>query len=214
MRTQENAGRFHQRFSIQLGRYPPSKSFADRVSYRLAEQPIAIRSRKCIEPRMKIITHDSGILHRHICWKFRIQRTHEIRVGVGPVYANRGNLPRRVNAGICSAGEEDRSSFPSDYVQGFFQFTLYGSSLRLTLTSVEIRAIVSKSQLVTCHIGWWRAVYRSLPAFNRQQQTIILPPVPKLPFQLNHPCEVPVSTCGYIHRCDSQSEERSHRTIA
>ncbi len=83
-----------------------------------------------------------------------IQRADELFVRVRPVEVARGNLSRRVNARIRPSGHEDRASRPSQFAQGFFELTLHRALVRLPLASEKVRAVVGKSQLVTCHVQW------------------------------------------------------------
>src|SRR6266498_4995594 len=91
------------------------------------------------------------LMHSHIGGQSSIQCVDEVVVRVGPVKVKRGNLTHRVNAIVCSPGHHDRTSSPPNFAQGPFEFTLHRSGFCLPLTSEKVRAVVGKSQLITCH---------------------------------------------------------------
>jgi hypothetical protein len=100
---------------------------------------------------MELCMNHPCLMDSHVGGQRSIQRPEEFLVSVGPVKVERGNLSCRVNAGIGSPGHKDRASRPAQLAQGFFKLTLYRSALRLPLASEKVRAVVGKSQLVTCH---------------------------------------------------------------
>src|SRR5687768_11378691 len=89
--------------------------------------------------------------NRHVGGQSCVQSADEIAVRMRPVKVNRSNLTRRVNAGIRSPCKNDQAPGPSQFEQGFFEFTLHRSGFCLPLASEKVRAVVDKSQLVTCH---------------------------------------------------------------
>jgi hypothetical protein len=91
-------------------------------------------------------------VNRQIGWQSSIESTDEFFLRMRPVQVKGGNLSSGVNARIRPPGQDDRVSCPSQLAQGFFQLTLYRSKIRLPLASEKIRAVVSESQLVTCHV--------------------------------------------------------------
>src|SRR5215208_7676087 len=94
---------------------------------------------------------DTCVVHRHIGRQCSIQRPKEVPFRVRPVQVNCRDLSQRVNASIRAPGHQDRSPGPSQLAQSLFKFALNRSFFCLSLASVKIRAIVGKSQLVTCH---------------------------------------------------------------
>lgn len=151
MRAEYRLRGFLQQFVVESVIHSPRKPFTDWVSQRVAKQLVTIRPRGCVETRMKIIAGDSRVPDRNIAGQFRVQRADEFVVGVSPVEVARGNLPRRMNAGVRPPREERRTIRPSESAQSLFKFALHRAFLRLPLASEEVRAVVGKSQLVTCH---------------------------------------------------------------
>jgi hypothetical protein len=117
----------------------------------------------------------------------------------------RGNLSRRVNAGIRPPGHEYRAPGPSQLVRAFSSSPCTVPACRrgLPLASEKIRAVVGKSQLVTCHCSSDRAFAQNDTYYS------ILQPVPKSPFQPNHPCGVRAS----IHGCSRRAVGKAGRDL-
>lgn len=152
MRAEYRLRGFLQQLVVESMINSPRKPFTDWVSQRIAKQLVTIRPRGCVEARMKIIAGDLRIPHRNVAGQFRVQRADEFVVGVSPVEFARRNLSRRMNAGVGPPREERRTIRPSESAQSLFQFALHRPLFRLPLASEEVRAVVGKSQLVTCHL--------------------------------------------------------------
>ena len=68
---------------------------------------------------------------------------------------NIGNLLMRVNTRVCPAGTEDVHIMIEQFLKGFLKLALNGPKIRLDLPSMEIRAVIGKSQLEVPHsIGY------------------------------------------------------------
>jgi hypothetical protein len=100
---------------------------------------------------MKLFVYHPGLMNSHVGGQRGVQGTEQILFRMRPVEVSRSNLSRCMNAGVRSPGQQHRVSRPSQFPKGFFKLTLDRSFARLPLASEKIRAVVGKSQLVTCH---------------------------------------------------------------
>lgn len=72
--------------------------------------------------------------------------------GVWPIQVEGDHLSLGVHTGIGAPCREDGPLLPIQAAQTGFNLALDGTGSSLALEALEVRAIVSKYQLVTCHL--------------------------------------------------------------
>jgi glycosyltransferase involved in cell wall biosynthesis len=117
---------------------------------------------------------------------------------------NVGNLPMRVNTGVCAAGTEDVHFMIEELLKSFLKLALNGTKIRLDLPSMEIRAVIGKSQLEVPHsIGYsmWIGVSAMPPitatiiTFNEEDRIV--------------ECLASLSCCDEVIVVDSGSTDKT-----
>jgi hypothetical protein len=68
-----------------------------------------------------------------------------------PFQVEGSHLSGSVNTSIGAAGQQNRPILPAEFPQACFENALNCPSIRLTLRSEELSAIVGENNFVTCH---------------------------------------------------------------
>src|SRR5688572_33245808 len=102
---------------------------------------------------MEPCMYNPCILYSHINRQSSIQCPGQISLSMRPIQIKCNHLPRCVNTCICPPRHDYRALGPSQFGQGFFEFTLNRSWVCLSLASEKVCAIIGKSQFVTYHLA-------------------------------------------------------------
>ena len=138
-------------FKIRNRAQAPSVSFRQRLTNRMNQDPVTVRSRNRVAPGIEIGPDPFGVLDRDLGREADVQRPNQRRRRMIPTKARRNNLPTGVNAAVGPSRAPDRRPRPTDRAERFLKLPLDRSDAGyLALEALERRSIVRDCKFVMC----------------------------------------------------------------
>ena len=151
MRPEEYSSGLPELFEIRDRAQAPSASFRQRLTNRMNQDPVPVRSRNRVAPGIEIGPDPLSVLNRDLWRETDVQRRDQRRGRMGPTKPGRNNLPTGMNAAVGPSRAADRRPRPANRAERFLKLPLDRSNADcLPLEPFERRPIIRDCKFVMC----------------------------------------------------------------